>query len=519
MAPRRETNSDETDASGTTATSGSTNATSVGGGLEAYKDEILPLLEPPSEEEAVGFYHGLISKPRLVGRASSGVEIWEDHEHLAARLAPDPYIIRPRKELSSIGNHPIRLCWGAVQPQILQAISGLPWTSIDVIRIGFEGSPRTEKPVVVWVGVDNTDIPWDVVAKALRDCRKVLDREDLDLTDVDCQIRVSTVRSLAGLPLLSPYGDKRPEGAFCVNAQPFSTAIGQSIFPFASLGLQGTLGVYIGPAKVANGPVWALTCRHVALPSRANLASQPYRRKNVSQLPLRIGLPGETLQNREIGSVFYSPPIGLGRCPGPSQGEHTRPWTRDWSLVELMKDKFSNGSRPTNMVDLRTTTMKRPEVTRLLNPHVRNTHKFTFPANGLLHLSGFISLQEMYNPVTLDAAGEECFIVGKRGATTGLTWGSPSELESTVRKCLPNGGEFVSYEWAVHGSLQGRNVPFSKPGDSGAAVFGIDGRLGGLLTRGTGNDRAFKVDISYVTPVEPLFMDIEKELGCAIKLL
>ncbi|EFX06277.1 hypothetical protein CMQ_6598 [Grosmannia clavigera kw1407] len=558
MASRKETRSDETESSGTTEASQSTNVTSPMARNEADNENILPLLTPPSEEEAVNYYHGILSEPRLVGRASAGIEIWETCKQVMDRLPPEPFMYYPRKQLDSIGNHPIRKCWRAVQPLVVEAISGLPWTSIDIFRIGYQDSQPAERPVVVWVGVETASIPWYKVAEALRSCRKALDSANLNLANVDCQIRVSTVMSLAGPSLLPPYRESPTDETVCVTAQPFTTTIGQSIFPFSNPGLRGTLGIYVSPARTTKSPVWALTCRHVGIPNDTNPDNKLYHRRNSSQKALRIGLPAEKtmnesmveiqymkddwtrrannvddaftrqqlevvnrlhgtiksfepLENREFGSLLYSPPVGRGQYTGNS-GD-SQPWTRDWSLVDLDVKKFPGDIPPTNMVDLRTRAMTRNEVNLLLNPHVMNKHKFTFPNNGLLKISGIISLKEMFKPVTRDAEGEKGFLVGKRGAVTGLTWGKASELESTVRKCLPSGGSFESFEWAIHGSLEDHHRAFSKKGDSGAAVFGIDGRLGGLLTTGTGEEESQKIDISYVTPIEPLLLDIEKEMG------
>ena len=213
---------------------------------------------------------------------------------------------------------------------------------------------------------------------------------------------------------------------------------------------------------------------------------------------------------RQIGHVFLSPPIGLQ--------ETTTSWTRDWCLLDLDQSKFPGGERPINIVDLRT-DMWRSDVNKLLNPHPRNEHKFEFPKNGLHRISGVIPLAEIRRPTMYDKDGENCILVGKRGSISGLTWGAPLELESTVRNCLPNGGTFISNEWAIHSSLQNKTVPFSAAGDSGAAVFDIRGRLGGFVTRGASPDRGLTVDITYATPAELVLADIEEQLGQKVVLL
>lgn len=58
---------------------------------------------------------------------------------------------------------------------------------------------------------------------------------------------------------------------------------------------------------------------------------------------------------------------------------------------------------------------------------------------------------------------------------------------------------------------------FSDPGDSGAIVFDLKGRIVGLLTGGSGRD--YGVDCSYVTPFAKLQSDIEQTIGKRVRIL
>ncbi|EFX01672.1 hypothetical protein CMQ_8138 [Grosmannia clavigera kw1407] len=513
------------------------------------KKQILPFLCPPSDEEARQYYFGLPSFPRLVGRASAGIERWETFKEQYTRQKHVSHKRPAEKVLSAVGAHKILVCWKDVRPDILTAIDRLPWSSVDVCRIGFSAAAPSERPIVVWVGIngDSTkscDLPWEDVAEAFRSCRQILDHAGLD--DVDCQLRISRVISLAGPRLLKPL--PMVYGPWHYIGQRFTASIGLSFSPLERPTLEGSLGVFLTTeSKTAgDGPLLAVTCRHVGIPSKDNpdnayfrfqddgkkravgLSVQSKAKEWIKELSdLKNTTAGSAVgaevtefyeavkvfgsdDARKIGHVILSPPIGLQQTAAT--------WTRDWCLLELDQSKFLGGEKPVNVVDLRT-YMAPSAVNELLNSHVRDEKRFEFPDNGLLRLPGVIPLAEIRNPTMCDKDGENCIIVGKRGAISGLTWGAALDLESTVRDCMPDGSIFTSYEWAIHGSLPKKTVPFSGAGDSGAAVFDLQGRLGGFVTRGTKTDLGLDVDITYATPAELGLADIEKEHGQKVVLL
>jgi hypothetical protein len=56
-------------------------------------------------------------------------------------------------------------------------------------------------------------------------------------------------------------------------------------------------------------------------------------------------------------------------------------------------------------------------------PHAETCTNFKYPPGGLMQLRDFVKYDELCHPTMLDANGEECLIVIKNGATTGLTVG------------------------------------------------------------------------------------------------
>jgi hypothetical protein len=162
----------------------------------------------------------------------------------------------------------------------------------------------------------------------------------------------------------------------------------------------------------------------------------------------------------------------------------------------------------TNAVDIRIgLTMSDLDLTDMLYPHPESRHKFRMPFNGKLPLGQTVPISEIKRPTMLDRDGEPCLIVGKRGKSTGITWGCGNELKSCVR----NGkNKRDSMEWCVVCGIDKAFVPFSEPGDSGSAVFDVAGRVAGILTGGTGWEWESASDITYVTPMAWIQEDMKK---------
>jgi hypothetical protein len=60
------------------------------------------------------------------------------------------------------------------------------WTSVDVVRIGYED--KWQKPVVVWIGVDpDSNVPYKVNYDTAVQCEQLL--LDHDVEDVEVEMR------------------------------------------------------------------------------------------------------------------------------------------------------------------------------------------------------------------------------------------------------------------------------------------------------------------------------------------
>jgi len=129
---------------------------------------------------------------------------------------------------------------------------------------------------------------------------------------------------------------------------------------------------------------------------------------------------------------------------------------------------------------------------------------FKYPSDRLLPLRDIITEELMRNPNMLDHDNEACLFVIKSGGTTGVTIGRATGIFSIVRADLSGQG---SKEWAIY-NYDNKSGVFSAPGDSGSVIVDGLGRIGGLLTGGTGKTETS--DVTYATPMWWLLPRIRK---------
>jgi hypothetical protein len=229
----------------------------------------------------------------------------------------------------------------------------------------------------------------------------------------------------------------------------------------------------------------------------------------------------DDLLPRPFGQVAFMPPLE------PSK----RGFMRDWSLIRL--DQGTTDPVPTNKV----------VVGRDLD-QMRFSCATDVVYDGQFQLLG-VMLKGVMSPDRMRQ--RQSVEVAKRGAATGLTFGVTNEIKAVVR-CMDGIDRVVCWEWIViaHGGAD----PFSKPGDSGSCVFDMNGQVVGLLTGGnlerkavrcckthteqdesllvdTGAEKSNRcgpvpsgfrgfgdVDLTFVTPFDKVFEDIEGVTGC-----
>jgi hypothetical protein len=123
---------------------------------------------------------------------------------------------------------------------------------------------------------------------------------------------------------------------------------------------------------------------------------------------------------------------------------------------------------------------------------------FKYPKDRLLPLGETISNELMRNPDMWDKDGEPCLLVVKNGNATGTTIGRANGVFSVVRDYFHDMSiNQTSMEWGIL-NYDSKSEVFSEPGDSGSAIANIRGRIGGMLTGGSGNTKSS--NMTYATP-------------------
>jgi len=120
------------------------------------------------------------------------------------------------------------------------------------------------------------------------------------------------------------------------------------------------------------------------------------------------------------------------------------------------------------------------------------------PRGGLMQLRDFVKDGELRRLAMLDANGEECFIVVKNGAGTGLTFGRACGIEAFVRDYNEHGIKSTSMvEIAIY-AYSYKDFAFSAPGDSGSVIGDANNRIVGMITGGSGKNDF--MDVTYASP-------------------
>ena len=82
-------------------------------------------------------------------------------------------------------------------------------------------------------------------------------------------------------------------------------------------------------------------------------------------------------------------------------------------------------------------------------PHAETRTNFKYPRGGLMRLRDFVKDGELCHPTMLDANGEQCLIVIRNSATTGVTLSRATGIESFVREYKDYAISWTSMEIAA----------------------------------------------------------------------
>ncbi|TFK55382.1 hypothetical protein OE88DRAFT_1709888 [Heliocybe sulcata] len=481
-----------------------------------------------SEEEALHYYAGLHSEPRLLYRTGKP---W----HLPVVLQAQ----YPRKELLEVFDHPITKVWSnGLADKVVKAMDAHGGTEFDEDT----GAARIPviSPVTIWIGVS----PSSVTATAAHDVAQVLLVlfKDYQITDIDIDFRESLHTCKAGPLFFKPVQDLDP---LVDVISPLTHALGLGISTMARLDAQGAMALYLAEGGESKN-LFGLTCRHVlfglsqhdvdydAHPSAPHpevlllgnggysslteaikvsialhaLSAEHWAKQiedyqvmeaatnTIDENAKAIRLKTERLLNEaepamEALGAFYDQVIHYWKEPDARVFA-----IRFGGLFLIDQTKLGNGFQG-NKIDLGT-KLTPAEFTLKCFPRGDAGWKFRYPRNRLLPLEGSISDGVMRAPDMWDLDGNPCLLVVKNGSATGTTIGRANGVFSIVRDYFPDiSAKQTSMEWAIM-NYDSKPGAFSEPGDSGAIVADIRGRIGDMLTGGAG--KTTSPDLSYATP-------------------
>ena len=494
-------------------------------------------MAPYTYPQARNYYYGLPSRPTFV--ASTTDKVWPPP------TGPEAYT--PIKVLRAVGEHKIVGFWEAgLADRVIARLTAMKveWTSLDVVRIGIVDE---HAPVILWIGVMPESLSGENGRTVAFDARKVL--YDSGIKDIEVEIRESRVFKSVGPKLLVPAFSFSP---LATVSDPLTVALGLPICADQRCYGEGTGGFYVARSGVP-GKIFLITARHViSSPSPANNGMIEY--KNPGQPRHKVALLSDAAYKNLIASImkeigrnvvtaeyqearlqamermeyvedkrveteylgnkakraidrlgaFHQEVVSkwanpaeriLGHvvlAPPLEFGVGSLGFTQDIAVVEIDPSKIDASNFHGNVIDLGTEISMGDFMTRMGFSH------FKYPGDRLLKLCDPISVDEMRRPQTAYQDGERYIMVLKNGGKTGQTIGRANNVFSYTRYYFENSLDAISKEWAIL-PADSRPGTFSALGDSGSVIVDGRGRIGGLLTGGSGTTETY--DITYATPV------------------
>ncbi|EIW83357.1 hypothetical protein CONPUDRAFT_102106 [Coniophora puteana RWD-64-598 SS2] len=535
--------------------------------LKLWESDDTPSLSSVSvpKIEAHLYFHGLRGNrkpgPKLVYRTSTDVFLSPSGPSQDLRLMQ----LLTVHEHAKLGQNKL---WATVRDEAVELLDGkgIKHTSVDLVRFRWEektedGRGKTvTSSVTIWIGVLSDSTNGDAAFDSAQDIIRLL--RGHGICDVEVAYRESGSHPLVGPALYAPVSNVHPLKSV---VDWVTTALSLPIAGLKTLHMQGTLGFYF---KIGED-LYGVTARHVLFPdSEGNdnyvfdtstpkkkvvlmgnkafddlLASiqaligtlnntvvvleksvtrhtaraqggNPQAAAELAKFQQRLDDTKATIvelrgffatlkkdwsdvDNRVIGQVVWSPPItGLIAPHG---------YTRDVCVIKLDKQKFLPNFRG-NVVDLGT-EIESGKFMNLVYPRYDVPSKFDYPEDRLYLLEVILDAAKIKEPNSQDLKGDPTRFVFKRGHTTFTTVGRLNGFESHERR-YGLLGSFDSVEAAVY-PYDNNSGPFSRGGDSGAVIVGVNNDFVAQLTGGAGATDSS--DITYGTPMEWLWNNVIKQ--------
>ncbi|KXH35057.1 hypothetical protein CSAL01_11074 [Colletotrichum salicis] len=527
----------------------------------------------PTNDERKFYYHGFPSRPELVARSST--HTWSRRMH---GWLPVEKTVGAVGEHSIVPKWNDETGPDSLRQQVINILHSeqADWHTIGILRIGYVD--KDVFPVILCIAVGQGSSTWEQGISLAMQCRTVLEQHGLH--DVHCEIRRSHAFNLTRRKF--PCVIHQDNFASGTLLHPLSDQLGTSMTASDWPTREGKKGLYLRrkPCSAAlattdadaEEEVYVLTCRHVCFDESERGKWLP---GSIAAPEKKVVQPGETtftMKAKEIeavknslqsegtnanewgSTVFWDDSRKQKELDRENkmlrdstqafelfkkrQGLESRiigsiPYARaynirgnqelsDWCLIRLDSEAHENFSALANRVlidggDLYDRFRLKSSATKIA----------MLDDDHALQLRGMATLAELTQ--TLDSRhgtlnsfslqDSKTFFVGKRGRSSGLTFGEVNQVKSVRRKVCDGTPTLIATELCILADARKVDASFSRCGDSGACVFDIAGRVVGTVTSGVGRDTILigeddfyldrAVDITYVTPLEWSLQDME----------
>ncbi|VUC34496.1 unnamed protein product [Clonostachys rosea] len=313
----------------------------------------------PSIQERNSYFHGLPSRPKLVARSNIEVKFKPGNGGIWWPIT---------KSLSPASpNHKIASLWvwdSPLQRDIFNALSGIDWKAIDVLRIGLDPNPECPevpvpgRPHVLLVSVKPDSTTWQQAYPAVMSCRRILQQHGID--DIHCEMKESPVsRAYDPSVLEEEEPDPAAESSLPVpNAAPptapklisqsqgvrdgdlnmnhrtmASECLGGTIASYLHPRRQGGKGLYL--RRMDTGAILMLTCRHVVFKEEE---PKTYQHSLELQSPRPVIQPGSGTHRKMLDFINSNIKTLDGRT-GRLQNNFDLPEERQKALITTCNEE------------------------------------------------------------------------------------------------------------------------------------------------------------------------------------
>ncbi|KAI9837412.1 MAG: hypothetical protein M1837_002979 [Sclerophora amabilis] len=424
--------------------------------------------------------------------------------------------------------------WPNLNPEIERLLDGRDWNALEVFRRGpreVRANPIESKhrvTILISAGKEGTAKDWQDVAEAVHKlCIQAnLEEVDVEVSRVSWAFGTLTTK-ITYCPLLKVVRDEIIRYAGVVNSGD-DIGYGDSA--------RGTIGGYISLDGPDGSEIYGLTCAHV-VSKNGELPSNPSNSTGSADMnpSIRIFSPsiisrhkqmedsresirGSEDRIRDIRETYRQHEF-LPRSDEADLREEERSISQMKTETDEIIRELGTGDSHVGRVRYASGFRKSERVNCSIDWALISVEPHRIGRNRVPPVESVHSaVRKDYSPktefMTLRRKLKKCNPYVLSGARTGISMGRFSEIDSNVEFRDEGMTNRVGKTTETVFVPSKTYVRFSERGDSGAFVLDKSGRLCGMLLGGKLKNES----VSYVTPMEVIFEDIENVTGRRVSL-